>query len=223
MRFSSFSTILSPLWNTGRQSLTSAISVIVVLAACTGCHQNLVVEAPNPVEIDRIEYTRIYNAAVEVLREYDFQVDRHSHRFGTITTRYLASPTIFEPWRKSNTTSDQAWENTFNQQQRRVIVTLEPTDVGDDRRMTRRAPNLEPAAYRLRVEVFVERREHPNRYLAGATAGHGVFGTLTAEPGELSQRGVRGPYWRPLGRDPLLEQRLLADMIRRSLAMEPTQ
>ena len=59
--------------------------------------------------------------------------------------------------------------------------------------------------------------------LAGATAGHGVFGTLTAEPGELSQRGVRGPYWRPLGRDPLLEQRLLADMIRRSLAMEPTQ
>ena len=65
MRFSSFSTILSPLWNTGRQSLTSAISVIVVLAACTGCHQNLVVEAPNPVEIDRIEYTRIYNAAVD--------------------------------------------------------------------------------------------------------------------------------------------------------------
>lgn len=183
----------------------------------------MIVEAPNPAEIDKIEYTRIYNAAVVVLREYGFRVDRHSHRFGTITTKYFASPSLFEPWTTTNTTTDQAWESTFNQQRRKAIVSLEPAGFNDNPAVTLLPAKTEPGHYRLRVEVFLERHEHPNRYLTGATSGHGVFGTLATGAEELNQRGVNGPYWRPLGRDPLLEQRLLADMIRKSLAMEPTQ
>jgi len=196
---------------------------LLLAASVGGCSHRTLVDMPNPVEIDRVEYTRMYNAAVQVLRDYGFKVDRNSHRFGTITTKYLASPSVFEPWTSTNSTVDLALESTFNQQQRRVIITLEPSEANSGSKFRRSTPNSLPEQYSLRVEVFVERRAHPNRYLTGATASHGLYGTLTAGPGELTHRGVNGSYWRPMGRDPLLEQRLLADIIRSSFYVETLQ
>lgn len=187
-----------------------------------GCHHERV-EVSNPIEIDRAEFTRIYDAALKILGDYGFRIDRHSHRLGTIATKYLASPTVFESWHTTNSTDRQSWESTLNHQRRRVIVSLEPAKPATGPNEQTLPSSVRTDQYRLHVEVFVERRQHPDRHLTGSTTGHGVYGTLTTTPGEWRERGIEGSYWRPLGRDVLLEQRLLADIIRKSIAMEPTQ
>ncbi len=208
-----------PIFQHHHSGRIAAVSALLA-ALLTGCSQRTVT-APNPIDIDRVEFTRMYNAAVQTLRDYGFRIDRRSHRFGVITTKYLGSPTAFEPWQRANSTNDQAWESTFNDQRRFATVTLEPLN---DQAPTHNKPTVSehagPAAYRLRVEVFVERSQHPDRRLTGSTNGHNIFGTLRSMPTELRKRGIESSYWRPLGRDTYLEQRLLAEIVRRSLGAD---
>ena len=190
---------------------------LALLAGCT----SKVVTAPNPMEIDRSEYSRIYEAAIYVLRDYGFALDRQSHRFGIITTKELASPSAFEPWYHTNSTSQQTWESTLNSQRRRVVVSLEPiveTTPTSNLTIPVQSPaHATPTSYHMRVEVFVERLQHPYTQLSGSTMGHGIIGSLASTPREMHKRGIMGSYWRPLGRDLYLEQRLIADIVRRSL------
>lgn len=183
--------------------------------ALSGCSQPLV-EVANPLEIDKSEYTRMYHAAMGVLRDYGFRLDRRSHRFGTVTTKDMGCSTVFEPWQRTNSTDLQAWESTINQQRRHAVITLEPTGLES----VTAPPSTDSASkvYRLRVEVFLERVQMPTLYLPGSTSGHGVLGVLRSVPTEWADRGIDSPYWRPMGRDPLLEQRLLADIVRRSVS-----
>ncbi len=196
--------------------------VAIVVALAVGCTHEMV-RTPNPTPIDRTEFSRMYHAAVHVLREYGFRIDRQSHRFGLISTKYLPCPAIFEPWHTADTTSQQAWENTLNQQRRCAIVSLEPGPVVTDANPQTTSSQAHDSRYRLRVEVLIERRQHPNRYLTGSTNGHRVYGTLLSTPEEWLARGIEGSYWRPVGRDTLLEQHLLANIIRKSLLLEPTE
>ena len=193
--------------------------ITLLVLAVGGCSSKLA-STPNPIEIDTAEYSRMYNAALQVLRDHGFRLDRRSHRFGKITTRYLASPTVLEPWHTTNTTAEQAWESTLNDQRRMVTVLLEPVDPINADLPTPPTEDDLPSGYRMHVEVYVERRQSPNRRLTGSTSGHHVFGVLSSTPAELVERGIDGPYWQSLGRDPYLEQRLLAAIVRRSLTTE---
>ena len=207
----------------GWASRAGRAAVAVVVAVVIGCAEFTPV--PNPVETDPREYSRMYRAAIEVLRESGFELDRRDFRYGRITTQPLASPTMMEPWHTSNTTAYQALESTLHDQRRRVCIfwdpiTSVPRHVPIDQE-TQLGPTLS-ADSQLRVEVLVERREFSDRYLTGSTAGHRVFGSLSALPDELTQRGINtAQYWRPLGRDPYLEQRLLARIVRKSLTLPP--
>lgn len=164
---------------------------------------------PNPFQIDDREYARVFDASILVLRDYGFRVDRKDYRFGVITTMPLDSPTILEPWRGLNSTADQASEATLNSDRRIVRVNLEPDPTGQ--------PD-----YLLRVEVTVERRQQPQRRLTGSTDGYRLLGSLSRTPGEWSQRGIGSTYWTPISRDPYLEERLLAAIVRRSLQLRRT-
>ena len=191
--------------------------LVIVIVALAGCAPQTVT-APNPIEIDRGEYTRIYTAAVQVLREQGFRIDHHSHRFGKVTTHYQPAPTVFEPWLTRTTTSEQAWTNSLNEQRRVVVVLLEPS--GTDRN---EQPIPHPNAssdYQMRVHVMIERQQLPNRFLTGSTDGHAVFGSLLSTPTELREKGISEAYWQPLGRDTHLEQFLIAKIVRRSLEIQ---
>lgn len=206
----------SPRPQTTAGPCVAAVMAAVVLTGCAGS----AVTAPNPIEIDRVEYTRMYNAAVEVLREHGFWLDRRSHRFGTITTRDLDSPTLLEPWKAINTTDQQALESTLNHVRRRAVVTIEPA-LTPAHPSEPPQPDTEPSTYRMRVEVFAERSQHPNRRLTGSTTGHNIYGVLNNTPAEYRRRGITANYWQPLGRDTYLEQRILAQIVRRSLVVTP--
>ena len=201
----------------------------ILLIGCAG--SSMVVS--NPLPIAEAEYDRVYDAAVDVLREMRFVVERQDRRFGVITTRPLISASIVEPWHDDNLTGEQAWEATLNHQRRQVRVMLnrrgedaaapvtdgEPAEAASPDDADRPAPaptSTHRANYLLQVEVVVERRHHPDRQLTTAAfssmgfhdrAGHVV----------LTEAGYEASEWVPIGSDPILEQQLVAAIIRRSI------
>lgn len=218
--------------------MTCARWSLLLLLGLAGC-QSKFVSAPNPVEIDAREYHRMFDASILTLREEGFAIDRQDHRFGRITTKPLSSPTVFEPWRTTNTTAHQTAESTFNNDRRIVTVMLEPepsttesnvpasplvarpsTPLGAEESVaTDAVMPPSPSAYRLRVEVMVERFSAPVRYLNGSTRGEQIVSRLRTTPTELSQRGIDRNYWESAGRDVYLESRLIAGIVRRSVTL----
>ena len=199
--------------------------VILTLAALPalliGCARQLV-EVPNPLPIAEAEYDRVFDAAVDVLRAKRFVVDRQDRRFGVITTKPMVAASVFEPWRHDNHTDRQALEATLHHQRRIVRVSLKPRrpDVAD----AAADPPADPtptsrANFLLQVDVAVERRHHPDRHLttaAFATIGfHNRAGHVTR-----TEAGYESSAWVPLANDPILEQQLVADIIRRSIHID---
>jgi len=191
----------------GLRKCAAPVAVVLVFVAARGCARPLV-QGHNVIEIQGAEYDRVYDASMEILREYGFTIDRHDYRHGVITTRPVGSPTVLEPWGRHNRTADDAVASTLTHQRRRVTVNLEPKQGSDG-----------GEAFQMRIESHVERRQTTRTYMTGSAAGHHVVSTLHATPGELSSRGVQDQYWQPVRRDGALEQQLLAAIIRRSLLM----
>ena len=177
-----------------------------------GC-QHSVPPVPNPLAIQPTEYDPTYHAARNVLRDAGFRLDRSDHRFGVVTTHPKDSPTAVEPFHTDNTTAYQAWQSTVSHLRRTVRVSLEtPPDSADPHADPKADP---PDSYLLRVEVLIERRQMPTRRLTGSI-GRNMFVTLDEVPTELAQRGIAAGYWQPIGRDALLERRLLARITQRA-------
>jgi hypothetical protein len=191
---------------------------LALLAGCTAAPQ----ATRNPLEIDAAEYRRLFDASLLVLRSQGFVVDRQDYRFGRITARPRGAPTLLEPWYPDNTTFGQALEGTLNAERRLVTVALDPAPpAGPAGKSEIRNQKSEGPSYLLRVEVQIERQQYPARQLSGSF-GEDMLGSLAAAPGELRDRGITGPYWQPVGRDPYLEERLLAAIVRQSLALPVT-
>ena len=172
----------------------NALFVIgIVLLLATGCTR-AVVGVDNPARVAADTYQTTYEAAIDVLRDEGFVIDRRDYRFGQITTHALGSPNAFEVWNDQNTTLDQAIESTLANEQRRVNVAFEKLGTGD--------------GYAMQVEVVIERKQVPTRRLAGS-ARRNISSNLSAPPKELADRGITGSYFEPVGRDELLEARLM--------------
>lgn len=74
--------------------------------------------------------------------------------------------------------------------------------------------------YLLRVEVIIEQSQRPATRLSGSTLSSSMFNTYGANPAENEARGVEKSFWRPISRDVYIEQRLLADILRRSVRID---
>ena len=175
------------------------------------------------------EYGRMYQAAVDVLREEGLVVAMQDYRFGRIASEPFAAGTIAEPWRKSGRTLRQAARSTLNSQRRVVTVTIESTTAPTGAEADAKSPLAKVAAdrarsgegdYLVRVEVSIEQLQVPRRYLTGSTTGRSVFGHLSSVPAELEERGISGNYWQPVGTDPYMEQHLLEQIVRRSISVQ---
>ena len=181
---------------------------------------------PQPVEIAAEEYGRMYQAAIDVLREEGLVVARQDYRFGRVVSEPFAAGTIAEPWRKPHATLRQAARSTLSSQRRVVTVSIEPTAETDKATGDASAPPDKAVAeragavkgdYQVRVEVSIEQLQAPRRYLTGSATGKQVFGDLSSVPTELAERGVTDAYWQPVGTDPHLAQHLIDQIVRRSV------
>ena len=204
-----------------RPVLTCWLPAIVLACAVAGCTRPIV-RMDNPLPIDSREYSRIFAATVVELRHQGFIINRHDYRFGVITTRPQPSPTLMEPWQRQNTTAYQGLESTLNSQRRTVTVTLEPAEIVTGKAAAA-TETTEGQAYRLRVEVLIERQQHPALQATGSPSARTLVRPLTAVPRELQDRGITGPYWEPLKRDPYMEQQLIARIVHRAMVMEESR
>lgn len=140
-------------------------------------------------------YDQAFEATLAALQEQGFELARHDHRFGVISTRPRRAPTLFEPWDASNSDGDQIMQATFNEMRRRVQVQI--------------VPSKQSTKYVLKVAVTLEQRQEPTRFLDGTTSGRGTFRRLDQMPEEYARRGMVKRAWNEIGRDAGMEARLL--------------
>ncbi len=205
------------------------IAAVMMLAG--GCGRK-VSTVENPIAITADEYDRVFEAAVDTLRDMRFIVDRKDRRFGVVTTQPLIASAVVEPWHADNTTGRQVWESTLNMQRRTVRVEIEPAvdeaaETADAAQApAEAAPEPAPAAaeagaagYRLRVLVAVDRRHLPNRPLHTAALPRvgAEYADRRYRPLE-TEAGVEEPSWQPIGRDEHLERRLVEAILTRANA-----
>jgi hypothetical protein len=214
---------------------------ITAMAMALGCSATPDDSEPaplaNPHEISPAQFAAVFKESGLLLRDRGFIVDRQDLRAGLITTRPRISPTYLEPWNATNTTSEQVVASTISNQRRIVRIWIRPTGevpptfVSADSEAPQTQPDpqaqTQPAtdaasnlaaypSYAVRVEVFVERAQQPNRRLSGSMNSGSAFNDLKDVPTEYKRRGIEGFYWEPIGHDSYLEQRLLVELLQRS-------
>jgi len=209
--------------------VVSILTIVLSMLSMTACASRTPVIS-NPVEIDVTEYDRIFQASLDVLQDNGFNLDRQDYRFGVVTTHPRPSPSAFEPWHRDNTTVGQAVESTLNFQRRRVSIRLipapsTPANAESDTPAAATSPAVTRVSdsYMLETQVIIEQVEAPRRYLTGSSAEGRMMRNLSASPQALKDKQVSENYWRSVGRDTDLEQRLVADILRRSITLARTQ
>jgi hypothetical protein len=157
---------------------------------------------PNPIVVPVSNEELAWDQIADVVSDY-FTIAREdrarleSGTEGRIETAPLTGATWLEPYRKDSVGSFNRWESTFQTIRRRAIVRVIPDEAG----------------YLVEVVVEKELEDLPNP--EKGTAGAAVFrgeDSLPSRRLEAVSRTRSSPRWLQLGRDPLLEQRMLGDI-----------
>lgn len=187
--------------------------LVVNIAGCGG----KAVRTENPAAFAAVDYDPVFDAAVAELRDLRFVVDRQDRRFGIVSTAPLIASSFVEPWHQDNTTAAQILESTLNLDRRIARVELAPAR-SDKPAAEATQP---PTRYELSVQVSIERRVNPPRQLTTSALGVPRTTNQTAlERPVVTERGRQESYWRAVGHDPHLEQRLINAILTRAASRQ---
>jgi hypothetical protein len=167
----------------------------------------------NPIAVPVVDEELAWDQIVDVVSEY-FTVAREQRAArggevwseGRIETAYQTGATWLEPHRNDSVGSFNRWESTFQTIRRRAVIRVIP----------------DAAGYLVEVIVEKELEDLPNP--EKATAGSAIFrsdGSLPSRRLEEVSRTRSSPRWLQLGRDPPLEQRMLAEIHARLSGVAP--
>jgi hypothetical protein len=159
---------------------------------------------PNPIMVPVTDENLAWDQIADVVDDY-FKIAREQRARrsgeawteGRIETAPLDGATVLEPHRKDSVGSFNRWESTFQSIRRRATVRVIP----------------DPNGYLVEVIVLKELEDLPKP--EKATIGPVAFGsdqTLPSQRLEEINRLHPSLKWIQLGRDPALEQRILADI-----------
>lgn len=159
---------------------------------------------PNPIMVPVVDENLAWDQIADVVDDYfkiahEQRVRRSGEAWteGRIETAPLTGATVLEPQRHDSVGTFNRWESTFQSIRRRATVRVIP----------------DPNGYL--VEVIVEKELEDLPKPEKATAGPAVLGFETTLPSRRLEQIARthsSPKWIPLGRDPALEQLMLADI-----------
>lgn len=159
---------------------------------------------PNPIAVPVVNEELAWDQIADVVSDY-FKITREQRvrrsgevwTEGRIETAPLTGTTILEPHRMDSVGTFNRWESTFQSIRRRATVRVMPDANG------------------YLVEVIVEKELEDLPKPEKATVGPSAFGTEQQLPSKRLDEITRthsSPRWIALGRDPALEQRMLADI-----------
>jgi hypothetical protein len=159
---------------------------------------------PNPIAVPVADEEIAWDQIVDVVSDYftvarEYKARRSGEVWteGRIETAPLDGATWLEPHRGDSVGSFNRWESTFQTIRRRAVIRVIPDSAG----------------YLVEAVVEKEIEDLPNP--EKATAGAATFrtdGSLPSRRIEQVDRSRSSPRWIQLGRDPPLEQRILADI-----------
>ena len=159
---------------------------------------------PSTITIPIGDEELVWDQVADVISDY-FKIAteqrvRRGGQFGSegrIETAPQEGATWLEPHRRDSVGEFNRWESTFQTIRRRAIVRVIPDAAG------------------YTIEVIVEKELEHMRRPERSTAGAATFRNDGSLPSRRTDPGIRthgSARWIPLGRDPPLEQRILADI-----------
>ena len=169
----------------------------IVACAMPGCATTRAakVAGDNPLIVPSGDFEAVWNASVVVVDQY-FDLASEDRIQRKIVTQPKSGATLLEPWEGDSVDFYERFECTLQTIRRFAIITVEPSPTGQ--------------GWAVKVEVRKELEDlaQPDRQ----SIGRAVFNNV-APPNRT--REVVGPvqapaYWIPRGRDPKLEQVILA-------------
>jgi hypothetical protein len=166
---------------------------------------------PNPIAVPVTDEELAWDQIADVVSDY-FTIAREQRARrngevwleGLIQTAPQDGATWLEPHRHDSVGTLNRWESTFQTIRRRAVVRVIPDAAG------------------YLVEVIVEKELEDLPSPEKATAGAATFRNNESLPSrrlEQVSRTRSSPRWIQLGRDPLLEQRMLAEIQARLTAV----
>jgi hypothetical protein len=168
----------------------TAIVLVAALAFCGfgGCVGPQVPATPqtmqNPVFVPASDYDVVWESAVDVMHSLQLPIRRESKLDGVIETDYKVGAGLLEPWHQDAVTFSDRLEGSFQSIRRRAVMSITPAQGG----------------FLVGVEV-VKEIENPDKLIINS-------------PLQRDLNVVIGPAtpdgWIPRGRDPGLEQSILA-------------
>ena len=162
------------------------------------------------------DYERFMDESVSFLRRYDFAPTFVDREQGVIVTQPATSAQWFEPWRIDARGGYNLLESSLHTTRRQVTVTVDPIDA----RPAAPAAGAPPAPasagdaprYRVGVKVDKSRYSAPERQVTTASGALAIYSERLPTTEGLVPRGYT-VQWIPQGRDLVLEQFILDEML----------
>ncbi len=203
------------------------VCMLIALLCANGCSHKLLpslhglrdsaptgttTQIGNPLFVPVDDHEFVWNQVVDTIDDY-FQIQREERvrivggviTEGRIETVPLAGATIFEPWRKDSTRGYEKLHATLQSVRRYASVRVMPAAAG----------------YAIEVSVFkeVEDVNRPEHSTVGElTQRHD--GSIVRTEDEIADTSIT-LGWIALGRDPTLEQEILANLQSRLAVQTP--
>jgi len=214
-----------------RRLVDTALWLLLFVGVLTAGCRNSQEVVPSVLLIERQEYDRVFDAAVESARAAGMVTAVRDRQGGLIETEPRAAGTLLEPWRLDNSGLGQAVENTVAPQRRRVrfeFVSTEFVPPEPSPGATLRGPDLDSVLGRsaapltepggpieLRVWVFLEQSFNPNvrRFLWTRQLTTQAFEVVA--PPDPRESVEPESLWTPVGRDEPYERRMMTAILER--------
>lgn len=184
----------------GSSTRNSLLALVCLLASICGCTSPPLASptAASPgIRLNESQRDAWWERSVGVLNNNHFQIARESKLEGVIETTWRGGSGVLEPWHGDSVGISNRLESTLQSIRRRVIVLLQSS-----------------ADSTLVLSVRVDKEIEDVPGLAASYEGGATFSDSQPLNRDLSQVvGQTGPSrWIPVGRDPLLEQKILAEI-----------
>lgn len=170
---------------------------VLFSAGCLSSPPKAPVNGGSVVQISDDQRDSVWERAVVVLNRNHFQVARESKLEGIIETDYRGGSSLMEPWHPDSVGFQNRLESTLQSIRRRVTINLQSSGAGI-----------------MNVAVRVDKEIEDLPGLAANYEGGATFSENQPLNRDLDQvLGQSGPSrWLPVGRDPLLERKLLSEI-----------
>ena len=204
-----------PLYD--RAMARSVLLLLVVMvwgSALVGCasRPEPVVSSASAYLFNAADYTRVFQAAKDVLREYQFELDRVDARSGIITTEPKPSAGLATPWIPHSGNVTGSIKGLLQHEQRRARVLFTTVDPDESRLPEEIDLRRDEGQLLARIEVTIDRIHRPHRRVSPASIKLGTFAQDTGSP---PRGGVRRDYLIQAMPDEALGRRMLRALERK--------